>query len=204
MKIGIFGGAFNPVHIGHIQLADAYSKSIPLDRLFLVPSKKSPHKSSAALIAAKYRLEMCRLAARYIRNCAVSDIEIRRDAVSYTCDTLLQFKDLYPNAQLYLLCGSDMFLTLQEWRRPDILFENAVICGAKRADEPDSRMEKQKKTLEEAGATVILTDISIPPVSSTMIREAALHQADFEKMVTPEVYRYIKQHKLYESGIENV
>ena len=135
MRTGVLGGTFNPVHMGHVLLADAAARELRLDRTLLIPAGIPPHKQVPELAADRHRLAMCKLAAAQIRGGQVSDLELRRGGKSYTCRTLEMLKEQYPADTLYLICGGDMFLTLQDWKRPETIFQladthaNILILG---------------------------------------------------------------------------
>lgn len=197
MKIAVFGGAFNPVHIGHTELVRLFDEKLHFDKILIIPSKISPHKPSGSLISADYRLNMCRLAFYSMKNAVVSDIEQRREGKSYTVDTLRELKERYPTDELYLICGSDMFLTLHEWRSPEEIFKLAVICAAKRGDELNTAILRQNSRLIDMGAKTELIDSYIPDVSSTEIREKIREHADIKDLLNENVLRYIKLFGLY-------
>lgn len=192
----MFGGAFNPIHNGHIEMANRISEHLQLDLLLLVPTGTSPHKITV-LAPNEDRLCMCRMASKYIRNCVASDIEFRRFGKSYTADTLLELKKQYKDDKLYLICGADMFLTLDEWYRPDIIFANAVICGIKRDNTSDRLMQDKKQQLKGMGAEVCILDISVPPYSSTAVRDAIRKNEDTGDALKSEIKDYIKEKGLY-------
>ena len=116
MKIGMFGGSFNPIHNGHIELAKAMYKELKLDKLLIMPSYIPPHKFVDSAAFPDQRFEMCCLAAKDIDGFEVSNIEIKRQGASYTYLTLKELKAIYPEDELYLLMGADMFMTLQDWK----------------------------------------------------------------------------------------
>lgn len=199
MKIAVFGGAFNPVHIGHVQLVETLCAQLNFDKILIIPSKLSPHKSCSGLISGEHRLKMCEIAFENQPKTEVCDIEMKRDGKSYTVDTLKALKKKFPDDQLYLICGSDMFLTLQEWRNYEKIIKLAHICGVKRADEVESVMTKQKNRLEKDGASVFITFAGIAPASSTQIRHD-LQNGDSEsakKYLPSGVFEYITENSLY-------
>ena len=199
MKIAIFGGAFNPVHIGHVQLVQTLLTQLNFDKILIVPSKLSPHKSSNGLIDGAHRMKMCEIAFADVEKAQVCDIEMNRSGKSYTVDTLIELKKRFANDELYLICGSDMFLTLQEWRNYEKIIKLAHICGIKRANEDENALTKQKKRLEKDGAKVYLTFAEIADVSSTMIR-FELQNGKFEsaeKYLPQGVLDYIMKNLLY-------
>ncbi len=130
MKIGIFGGSFDPIHIGHIQVAKKIKDKFRLDKIIFIPTFKTPQKEfTIENIDAKVRLKMIKLALKEygFKNLEVSDIEIKRKGTSYTFDTLIQLKKKYPNDQLYLLMGSDRYLTFDSWYKYEKIKEMVEI-----------------------------------------------------------------------------
>ena len=116
MRIGIYGGSFNPVHNGHIHLALSAIDELELDKIYLVPSLISPHRSSAEYAPPDDRLEMLRLACRVSEKLDVSDYEIKSCRKSYTIYTVREFRRLFPNDELFLLVGSDMLMIFETWK----------------------------------------------------------------------------------------
>jgi nicotinate-nucleotide adenylyltransferase len=117
-RIGIYGGTYNPPHIGHLRAAEYAIDALKLDRLLLIPTGVSPHKEMAAGATSADRLELLRLSAAGIEKAEVSDIEIRREGRSYTVDTLRQIRTEHPDSRLFLLMGTDMFTSFLTWREP--------------------------------------------------------------------------------------
>ena len=120
LRVGIYGGAFSPIHVGHVAAAKAFMEQMWLDVLFVIPTGKSPHKEISTGASDADRLEMCRRAFKGVEGVIVSDIEIRREGVSYTVDTLRSLED--DDRRLFMLCGTDMILTLDTWHEPDEIF----------------------------------------------------------------------------------
>jgi len=116
MKIGLFGGSFDPVHLGHLLVAQAAVEELDLDRLFFIPAAQSPFKPESQPAPASARLQWLRLALAGKTNCEVDDQEIRRGGVSYTIETLRNFVKRFPKAQLFYLIGADNAAKLNEWR----------------------------------------------------------------------------------------
>ena len=197
MKTGIFGGSFNPIHNGHIELAKKFFNKLELDRLFIVPTYIPPHKSMKDYIFPDQRFEMCSLAVRGIDGFEVSNIEIKRHGASYTYLTLKELHSLYPDDELYLLTGADMFMTLHEWKKPEIIFEFSTVCGVSRNDDDTAVLEKQAEYLRSLGARTVVLDAEIMTVSSTEIRNRVKNGEDISELVDPKVKRYIKEHNLY-------
>ena len=145
-KIGIFGGTFNPIHLGHIRLGQLVLDEIKLDKILYIPDNTPPHKSDKDLACGEDRLNMINISLKDHIDMESSDIELKREGKSYSFETLLELKKLYPNDELYLITGADMFMTIDEWKNPEIIFSHAVICGVPRDDDDISDLrEKAKK-----------------------------------------------------------
>lgn len=197
MKIAIYGGAFNPVHKGHIEIVKQLNKNYEFEKILIIPSKFSPHKSNKELVSDEHRLNMCRLSFNQFENCEVSDIEIKRNKISFTVDTLTELKTIYPFDEFYLICGSDMFLSLLKWKNPEEIFKMTSILAFRRNDESMQVMDDYKRRLSSMGVKVLICEMKIPPFSSTMVREAVKSGKPFDEFVTKEVYKYITDNHLY-------
>lgn len=197
MKIAIYGGAFNPVHLGHIEIVKYLCEKTDFDKVIIIPSKFSPHKSNESLVEDEHRIKMCKLAFDEFEKCEVSDIEIRRNKISYTIDTLTELKTIYTFDELYLVCGSDMFLSLLNWRKPEEIFKLASVFAFKRGNEDENNISSQKTRLNEMGVNVELCNIEILPFSSTEVREAIKSNKSFEKFLSKDVFEYILGNNLY-------
>ena len=201
MKTGIYGGSFNPIHRGHLTAAMSAARQLGLDRLFLIPASVPPHKQlSADSATAQQRLEMTVLATAEM-DCKVDvlDIELKRTGKSYTSDTLRELRQQYPEDELWLLMGTDMFLSLQTWHEPEVIMSLASIGAFSRTVEgEDEEFAAQEKFLESTyGARVVtMENPQVIEVSSTQVR-AALPKGDGEEYLTAAVYGYILRHGLY-------
>ena len=128
-RVAVFGGTFDPIHEGHVQLALQFARRLKLDEVLLVPTFVPPHKLKADMAAAEDRLAMCRLVAAAHPKLKVSDMEITRGGASFTVDTLETLEGQYPGTEWYLITGADMFLTLGTWWRFEDIAELAVLCA---------------------------------------------------------------------------
>ncbi len=199
-KIAVYGGTFNPIHNGHIHLAEQFKKLIGFDKVVLIPTNVPPHKEALMLASAEDRLQMCRLAA-LDAGFEVSDMEIKRSGRSYTADTLELLKKQEPEAEFYLMMGEDMFLTLLSWRRPDKILKLSTICAAPRSWQGLKKLEEYAEKLKERGGRVVLGDIEYLPVSSTMVRDCIREGKDVAGLVPRGVAEYIKTKHLYEESL---
>ena len=132
-RVGIYGGTFAPPHIGHVEAARAFMKQMRLDYLYVIPAAIPPHKQSDFIVDPIHRLAMCDLAFSGIDGVIVSDIELRRGGVSYTVDTLRELTA--PDTRLFLFCGTDMFLTLDQWYQAEEIFKLCYPIYIRRENE---------------------------------------------------------------------
>ena len=201
MNIGIYGGTFDPPHWGHITAARAAMEQLKLDRLVLIPDRVPPHKALPEGSASpEQRLEMAALATAELgRRAEVSDRELRRDGPSYTSDTLAALRREHPEDTLWLLMGSDMFLSLQTWHAPERIMELARIAPFSReAADESAAFAAQKARLErEYGAQIcIVQNPEVRELSSTEVR-AALAAGRGSDLLPPAVYGYVLREHLY-------
>lgn len=201
MNIGIYGGTFDPPHAGHIAAAQAAMETLHLDKLLLIPDAQPPHKQLPEGSAApQQRYDMTVLATASLgKRAEVSDMELRRAGVSYTADTLAALRAQYPEDTLYLLMGSDMFLSLHTWRRPEDIVALAHIAPFSRETEDESAaFDAQKAYLEQhfAAQVTVIPNPQVVEVSSTEIR-ARLARGQGGELLPPPVWGYIQRERLY-------
>lgn len=182
MRIGVYGGTFNPIHQGHLQLALEYARRLSLDKVLLIPANIPPHKRAVQLLSGEERLELCRLACEGLPELEVSPMEISRGGSSYTVDTLRQLSQAQPDAQLYLIVGSDMFLTLERWRESGEIFRMSHICTGARENGELSLLKEKQQQLTLLGATSTVLDLPVFDISSTQIRRAVGLGADLKTL----------------------
>lgn len=195
-KLGIFGGTFNPPHIGHVHAAREAARALGL-RILFVPDNIPPHKKMPPHSAsAQDRLEMTKLAARQVPGAQVLDLEIRRGSRSYTADTMEELARLYPEDELWLIVGTDMLCTLHSWYQPERIFAHANIAALARDTGDQPEIEQSAALLrQQYGAHVALIPAKPLPVSSSQIREGLY--TGMERWLVPEVFAYIKERGLY-------
>lgn len=198
LRVGIYGGAFAPIHVGHVAAAKAFMEQMWLDVLFVIPTGTSPHKQMSAGASDQDRLEMCRRAFEGIEGVIVSDLEIRRQGKSYTVDTLRELTA--DDRRLFLLCGTDMILTLDTWRDPDGIFKLSYPVYIRReSDESldEKLIEKVTEYRNRYGKNVVKIKAPAIEVSSSEVRERIERGEDIEALVPPAVAEYIKEKGLY-------
>lgn len=197
-RIGIYGGTFNPPHIGHMRAAQQAFALLKLDKLLLIPDRIAPHKVlPQGSATAQQRLEMLKIGAAQIPYAQISDMELRREGTSYTYLTVQELKEQYPSDELIVIMGTDMFLSFHTWRNPDIIWKNATLAVLYRGDkgEHDAIME-QKAKLEALGAKVSLVRNDVTVISSTDLRRMLIFYCAAPYL--PEgVEQYIRDNGLY-------
>lgn len=200
LRVGIYGGAFAPVHVGHVAAAKAFMEEMWLDVLFVIPTGTSPHKQMSGGASDADRLEMCERAFADIPGVIVSDMEIRRKGKSYTVDTLRELTA--PDRRLFLLCGTDMILSLDTWREPDEIFKLAYPVYIRR--ESDERLDekliaKVSGYRDKYGKNVVRIQAPVVEVSSSQVRARIARGENISHLVPPSVAEYIKEKGLYRS-----
>lgn len=199
-RIGIYGGTFNPPHVGHLQAAKQAITALNLNHLLVIPDRIAPHKEiPQGSPTPKQRLEMLRLAAADCPQMEVLDIELNREGVSYTYQTIQQLRPVYPDAELVLFMGTDMFLSFHTWRHPEIILENASLGVFYRGEKgEEAAIEARKAAMEAMGATVYLVKNPVINISSTQMRRLLAFRCAGEFL--PEgVLDYIRENRLYDT-----
>lgn len=196
MKIGIYGGSFNPVHNGHIHLAETAVEEFGLDIVYFVPSKISPHRSVEEYVPETDRLEMLKLVCMKNNNFRVSDYELRSDRVSYSVYTVEHFRRKFPNDELFLLVGSDMLMMFDRWYCFEkILSEVTLAVISRNSGELDSLRKKAEEL--SAYGKILVSERSPEIISSTEIRKNLGENSDSSCYLDENVVKYIRLKGLY-------
>jgi nicotinate-nucleotide adenylyltransferase len=201
-RIVLFGGTFDPVHVGHTIVAHHAGGSLKAERVIFVPARRSPHKSGAPVASAEDRIQMLCLATGEQPSFSVDRCEIERPEPSYTFDTVVRFRARYPEANLAWLVGADMLSSLPRWYRIQDLLELCDICLMSRGGVESANFDKVeaslgRKATDRLRQMAILTPLI--PVSSTEIRRRLAAHEDVSEMLHPLVLEYIRTRKLYEA-----
>jgi nicotinate-nucleotide adenylyltransferase len=215
-RIGIFGGTFNPIHLGHLRAAEEVREAQALDELRLVPAAFPPHKDAAAVIAAPHRLRMCELAVAGVPGFRVSAVELARSGPSYTIDTLRAFAhELGPSVRLLFVLGLDTFRELHTWKEHAAIFSlcdvvvvtrppasatltrDEIPLAAREAFWYDSASESFR---HESGHVLSLQRITGLDISAASIRARVAARRSIRFLVPPAVEAYIAEHGLYRGG----
>lgn len=198
MKIGIFGGSFDPVHIEHVRLAEAAISSLGLDKLFIMPASTPPHKQGKRMAPAEDRLQMCRLAFAAYPQVEICDYEIQQAGTSYTYLTCRHFKEIYPDARLFWLVGTDMLRDFPTWKHPERILSDATLAVCSRAEQPDWEEKEQAVFYRRFGKNFAVIHYTASPVSSTQIRVLAGAGMRITHLTDKKVAAYIEKNGLYE------
>ena len=198
-RIGIYGGAFNPPHLGHVHAAQYVVQALNLDKLLLIPSGTSPHKPlPAGSPTAQQRLEMVGLWAG--EKMQVCDLEIARGGTSYTYETVQQLKAQYPQDELILCMGTDMFLSFHSWKEPQLILQNVSLAVFYRGDKGEiADIAARKAEYEAAGHNIYLVENPVLEISSTQLRRMLVFGCA-APFLHEDVAKYIEENGLYGIG----
>jgi nicotinate-nucleotide adenylyltransferase len=200
MRLGIFGGSFDPVHRGHVLLAECCRVQAGLDRVWLVPAAQQPFKPRGPIAPAADRVAMLRLAVAGHEELEVSTLEIDRGGMSYTIDTLEAVAAAEPAARLFLLMGADTLADLAEWHRPAAICALATPLVVSRAGEPPPAFEHLAPLVSAerlAEIQALQVEMPLTPISSSAIRDLLASGGDWQNLVDPTVAQFIKTQGLY-------
>jgi nicotinate-nucleotide adenylyltransferase len=204
MRLGLYGGSFDPVHYGHLLLAECCRETLNLDEVWLIPAAVPPHKQARELAAGKHRFEMLELALAGHEQLKPSRLELDRGGVSYTLDTLLAVREQAPEATLFFLMGADSLADLPSWREPRRICELSIPAVVCRGGSPEPNFDVLRGLVsEERLSDIRRAQVWMPLIelSSTDLREraAAGHSLRFR---TPRaVEKYIQTHNLYSNTL---
>lgn len=212
MRIGILGGTFDPIHLGHIRPALDIKQQLQLDEVWLMPNHIPPHKQSTN-VDSQHRLAMVEQICQQHKDLKLCDIEIKRQTPSYTVVTLQQLQQAYPQHQFYFIMGMDSFINLPQWHLWQQLFElcHIVLCqrpGWQLDDNHPMQKVLQQKTRRYSAqfnisngnlsvGSIIPVDTILQDISSTEVREKLLNHEDVSSLIAPCTKTYIQQHQLY-------
>lgn len=188
--IAVFGGTFNPFHIGHYEMLKSVCELTFIDKVFLTPDRIPPHKKCDFLASDEDRIEMCRIAAKDFSKCELCLIEFEREGKSYTYDTVCALKQKYPNDTFYWVIGGDMLETLDKWYNSNELFNEISFIAFARGDFEKAQLNSEKMC--SLGADIKLLDFQITDVSSSEFR---CKGKPF--MLPKEIYNYITEKGIY-------
>ena len=196
MKIGIFGGAFDPVHNGHLLLADQCREQCGLDEVWFVPTRNPPHKEAGCLSPGKDRFEMLVLATAGVPEFVVKRIELDRDDVSWTIDTLRSIRETNPQDELFMLIGADSLCDLPTWREPEAIAKLATIVAVNRGDADHVCVEGLSPLIRDRVRFVTMPGVAI---SATDIRTRVADGRSIRFLVSRAVEQFVLERGIYSS-----
>ncbi len=198
-RIGILGGTFNPVHLGHLFMAEHARVEMELDMILFIPTGVPYMKNNKEILPSNIRIQMLEMSIASNPYFATSDIEIKREGNTYTYETLEELHQIYPHAELFFLVGADCLFTIERWYQPQRIFNNCTLLAANRNDVPQKELEEKKQFLEDKfQAKVVLLDVPQIDISSTKVRENIMSGKSIRYMVNDNVYDYIQQNNYYQ------
>ncbi len=197
-RIGVLGGTFDPIHIGHLILAEQSADQFKLDKVLIMPSGISYFKENRGILPAEDRFAMVKAAIRSNARFEASDLEIKRPGRTYTADTIAELNRLYPDDQIYFITGADTLFQMNTWHEPQRIFDGCHVLAAVRDESP---IESLKKCIEgykiKFGAKIHLLHTTEIDISSTMIRKNINEGKSVRYYLPDQVIEYIVKNRLY-------
>lgn len=195
-KIAVFGGTFDPIHLGHLLIAEQAYELLALDRVFFMPAGVPPHKDRKRITDSCHRLEMVKLAIEDNPHFSLSDYEINKKGSSYTADTLRYFLEAGLAQEIFFLIGADSLTEIYSWREPEYLLENGRFIVARRPDFPLSHL-LEKPGYKEYSSHIHIMDSQLIDISSSGLREKISKGCSIRYQTRDEIIDYIKKEGLY-------
>ena len=197
-RIGIMGGTFNPIHYGHLIIAENACEQYGLEKVIFMPTGRAPHKDFSGEEMIGHRCEMVKLAIQGNDKFTISLLEVQREQTSYTFQTLREMQRIYPDAKLYFILGADSLFEFETWYHPDIICREAAILAAVRDNLTESKVDSQIRYLKETfHGEIHRLETPNFNVSSKTIRERLRRGQTIRYMVPEKVEEYIKRQGLY-------
>ncbi|MCR5808023.1 MAG: nicotinate-nucleotide adenylyltransferase [Clostridiales bacterium] len=197
MKIGIFGGTYDPVHLGHIWTARSVKDELELNKLFMVVAADPPHKPNNDRTPGAIRYRMLDQALKNEERIFPSDVELKREGKSYTVDTVAHYKSQYRGAELFLVVGGDMLENFPQWREPARILSMAKLVAVSRPDEARDMRALADSIEAQFGGRVIISEFTGPDISSTEVRRRMRDAEPVDLLVTREIEHYMYRNALY-------
>lgn len=199
-RIGIMGGTFDPIHYGHLMLAEQIRNTLYLDEIIFIPAGDPYHKKSVLRATKAQRFKMTKLATKSNPYFSVSDIEVMRDKPTYTIDTILELKrGIYAHDTLYFITGADALLYLDQWKAFETLIEHVRFIAASRPGVDSKELNQKVLTLRNMGADIEIAHISELAISSTDIRERLENEMSIKYLLPDAVEQYIEKRGIYQT-----
>lgn len=198
-KIGIMGGTFNPIHNGHLILAEEAYEQLGLDLILFMPTKTPPHKDKASVLSEEHRVKMVSLAIHNNDHFELSYMELERKGITYTADTLTLLRDENPQIEYYFIIGADSLFAMMEWHKPERIFELCTLIVANRDDNDPMKLEEKAEEYRQ-GYGAKIKQILMPKIdiASGSLRQWVRNGKSIRYYVPDSVLEYIIEHHLYD------
>lgn len=197
-KVGIMGGTFNPIHNAHLILAEQANYQFELDKVLFMPTKNPPHKNRREIASDEHRKNMIMVAIKDNPQFELSTLELDRDGITYTAETLRTLHQLEPNTQYYFILGQDSLMSMTRWKQPETICSLATIVAATRDGFVEEEFEQQCLLLHQMyGANILRLSMPTIALSSTAIRRRCKAKEPIRYYMPETVFSYINEHKLY-------
>lgn len=197
-KIGILGGTFNPIHNGHILLGKKALSELKLDQIWIMPSGQTNLKKDLYILPKEERQKLVELAIEDYPDFFLSDIELNRPGITYTYETLMELKTLYPEDEFYFILGADCLFSIEKWMKPEIIMSHAVLASATRGEKDLEDLKAKSEYLaKKFDAKIILLPFSKIDISSSEIRDKINKDESIDHLVPKKVLEYINKNHLY-------
>lgn len=203
-KVGIMGGTFNPVHFGHLFLAEQAYEQLALDKVLFMPSKNPPHKAKPESVSEQGRVDMIELAIRENPHFELSTVELEREGMTYTADTLTILTEQHADTEYFFIVGADSLFMMQNWWKPETIFKLCTVAAANRDNMDQAGIERQAEYLKLTfGASIALINMPMIQISSAEIRKRISAEKSVRYYLPDSVYDYIRKNRLYAVNSED-
>ena len=200
-KVGIMGGTFNPIHQGHLLLAEEARCFCQLDKILFMPSGYSYMKNEKEIAENQIRLDMTRLAIEDNDYFELSTLEMERKGATYTYETLSVLQSMHPENEYYFILGADNLFSIEKWKHPEVIFRNCKLVAAIRGEKDTNAIHKKAEELSlQYDANIILLPARCVDISSTEIRQRLCDGRSIRYLVPEKVYSYIHDNRLYQDN----
>lgn len=204
-KVGIMGGTFNPIHFGHLFLAENTYEQLGLDKILFMPSKNPPHKAKPDSVTEQQRVDMVKLAIEGNPHFEFSAVELEREGTTYTADTLTLLTGQHKDTEYYFMVGADSLLMMHHWKSPQTILKLCTVVASNRDNVDQVMLSRQIEYLTNTyGANVIQIDMPTIQISSAEIRKRLAEEKSVRYYLPDSVYDYIRKYRLYEANPEDI